>query len=199
MLITVALDSKGAEAAGEWIRAAAPEHPSLIDATHRVAALYNMVNVPTGVWIDERGLMVRPGEVAFVDNRWQEYTKSDMTRYLAALRDWVNTGEQSVFALKPPELRRRLSLPADAHALAAANFGMGEYLHAQGFAEHAIPYFKEAQRLRPESWCYKRQAWQLTDAERFYGTTFQAEVKKLAGRPYYPPLDLSPPADRERG
>ena len=50
--------------------------------------------------------------------------------------------------------------------------------------------FKRAQELQPESWCFKRQAWALTDAERFYGTSFQKEVKALGGRPYYTPLDL---------
>ncbi|PYN10091.1 MAG: hypothetical protein DME06_14760 [Candidatus Rokuibacteriota bacterium] len=69
VVLTVAQDSRGAETAGEWIRAARPEHPALIDRTHRVAALYGMVNVPSIVWIDERGRLVRWGEVAFVDNR----------------------------------------------------------------------------------------------------------------------------------
>ena len=32
--------------------------------------------------------------------------------------------------------------------------------------------------------------WQLTDAEKNYGTSFQAEVGKLGGRPYYVPLEL---------
>lgn len=149
-----------------------------------------MVNVPTSVWIDERGRIVRWGEVAFVDNRWKDYTKSDMAPYLAGLRDWVARGEQSPFALGPGELRRRLALPTPERALAAASFRMGEYLHSLGFAEDAVAYFTEAQRLCPESWCYKRQAWQLTDAEKYYGTSFQAEVKKLGGRPYYPPHRL---------
>ena len=39
--------------------------PSLIDTRHRLADLYNMVNVPTVVWIDERGRIVRPNDVAF--------------------------------------------------------------------------------------------------------------------------------------
>ena len=155
-----------------------------------MAALYNMVNVPTSVWIDEGGRIVRWGEVAFVDNRWKDYTKTDMEPYLAGLRDWVTNGERSAFVLRPAEVRRRLALPTPEHALAAASFRMGEYLHAQGFHEDAVAYFKESQRLHPESWCYKRQAWQLTDAERFYGTSFQAEVKKLGDRPYYQPLDL---------
>jgi hypothetical protein len=36
----------------------------------------------------------------------------------------------------------------------------------------------------------RRQAWALTDAERFYGTNFQKEIKALGGRPHYTPLDL---------
>lgn len=31
----------------------------------------------------------------------------------------------------------------------------------------------------------KRQAWVLSDAERFHSTNFQNEVKVLGGRPYY--------------
>jgi len=128
--------------------------------------------------------------VAFVDNRWRDHTRSDMEEYLAGLRDWVEKGDRSAFVLEPAELRRRLRLPTDDDVLAAANFRMGEYLHARGLAEAAVPYFKTAQRLGPENWCYKRQAWQLTDAERYYGTSFQAEVEKLAGRPYYVPPNL---------
>ncbi|MBI4587613.1 MAG: thioredoxin family protein [Candidatus Rokubacteria bacterium] len=189
-IITVALDSRGAEGAGEWIRAATPEHPSLIDVEHRVAALYNMVNVPTGVWIDEGGRVVRPNEVAFVDNRWIDYTKTDMTRYVAGLRDWVVNGAASAFALTEAELRRRMALPTPAQALAAANFRLGQYLHAQGHWEDAIPCFKQAQAFHPESWCYKRQAWALSDAEKYYGTSFKKEVEALGGKPYYAPLDL---------
>ncbi len=48
----------------------------------------------------------------------------------------------------------------------------------------------EAQGLRPESWCYERQARALTDAETHDGTNFQQEVKALGGRPYDRPLDF---------
>ena len=53
-----------------------------------------------------------------------------------------------------------------------------------------MAFFKRAQALQPESWGFKRQAWALTDAEKFYGTTFQNEVEGAGGRPYYTPLDL---------
>jgi hypothetical protein len=103
-VITVALDSAGPVTAGEWIRAARPTHPALIDVHYEVAARYNMVNVPTAVWIDEQGRIVRPNEVAFADNRWIEYTKFDMTRYLAAIRDWVAKGPDSRYVLTLPSM-----------------------------------------------------------------------------------------------
>jgi peroxiredoxin len=43
-VLAVALD--GREAARPWIEAAAPGYPCLIDRDHRVAELYNLVNVP---------------------------------------------------------------------------------------------------------------------------------------------------------
>ncbi len=189
-VITVALDSAGPAAAGEFIRAANPTHPSLIDAHYEVARAYNMVNVPTAVWIDEEGRIVRPNEMAFADNRWIEYTKFDMTVYLDAVRDWVRRGAQSPYALDAKARRKRLPLPTAEHALAAATFRLAEHLHEIGLPEAAVPFFKRAQALQPESWAFKRQAWALTDAEKYYGTNFQTEVKALAGRPYYTPLNL---------
>ncbi len=50
-MITVALD-RGPDDARPWIEAATPTHPSLIDTRHVLADLYNIVNVPTVVWIE---------------------------------------------------------------------------------------------------------------------------------------------------
>ena len=61
-VLAVALDE--AEAARPWIEAAGASYPCLIDRDHRVADLYNLVNVPQAVWIDEDGRIVRPGETA---------------------------------------------------------------------------------------------------------------------------------------
>ena len=149
-VITVALDSAGAAAAGEFIRAARPTHPSLIDAHYEVARAYNMVNVPTAVWIDEKGSIVRPNEMAFADNRWIEYTRFDMTRYLDAVRDWAERGAESRYALAAKERRRRLALPTTDHVLAAATFRLAEHLHETGRAEAAVALFKRAQALQPE-------------------------------------------------
>src|SRR5262249_4193841 len=95
-------------------------------------------------------------------------------------------------------LRARLAPQIPEHALAAAEFGLAEYLHRTGRGREAIPHYKEAQRLNPDSWNYKRQAWALSDAHRGYGTNFWKEVQKLKGKPYYPPRQLPEPPRRNQ-
>jgi hypothetical protein len=190
--VSVAQDTGGLKDAGPWIAAARPGYTVLIDETHLVTRLYGMMNVPTGVWIDESGRIVRPNEVAFADDRFKTLHGLEAAPYLAAIRDWAENGERSVFALSGAELRERLAPKEPDHALADAEFALGEYLYKTGRGAEAIPHFKEAQRLNPGSWNYKRQAWALSDARRDYGTTFAEEVKKLDGKPYYAPRQLSP-------
>jgi hypothetical protein len=189
-IVSVAEDTGGARDAGPWITPAKPTFTALIDATHHVTRLYDLVNVPTGIWIDERGRMVRPPEVAFVDDRFKPFHGLDAAPYIVAVRDWVEKGEKSAYVLPEDELKRRLAPQDPAHAQAAAEFALGEQLYQAGHGPEAIPHFKEAQRLNPESWNYKRQAWALSDAQRDYGTTFRDEVKKLGDKPYYAPRQL---------
>ena len=187
----MAEDTGGAKDAGQWITAAKPEFTALIDDKQMVTQKYNMVNVPTAVWIDEQGRIVRPNEVAFVDDRFKALTGIDAAPYLDAIRDWAANGAKSVYALSENELKARLKPQSDDRARADAEFLLAEYLYAQGKGVDAIPHFKEAQRLAPDNWNYKRQAWALSDAERDYGTNFRKEVQKLNGKPYYEPRKLT--------
>jgi tetratricopeptide (TPR) repeat protein len=189
-IISIAQDTGGAKAAAPWITAANPEYTALVDDKHLVTQLYGMVNVPTAVWINEKGQIVRPNEVAYVDNRFKQFTNIDALPYLDAIKDWVEKGDRSQFVMKEQEVKERLKAPSPDRATADAEFGMGEYLHNAGKAEDAIPHFKEAQRLDPDNWNYKRQAWALTDSEKNYNTTFMKEVQKLNGKPYYAPRSL---------
>jgi tetratricopeptide (TPR) repeat protein len=189
-IISIAQDTGGVKDAGPWIAAAKPEYPVLIDTKHHVTRLYNMVNVPTAVWINEQGRIVRPNEVAYVDNRFTAMHRVDAAPYLDAIRDWAEKGDRSVFALSEKELRERLAPQKREWALAAAEFGLAEYLYHKGQSAASIRHYKEAQRLNPDNWNYKRQAWALSDAERDYGTSFMKEVQKLGGKPYYEPRRL---------
>jgi hypothetical protein len=198
--IAIAFDSGGNAATEPWIKAAKPTYPCLIDRRHLVAELYDMVNVPTAVWIDERGKIVRPSEPAGVTDAFRKMNHTDFSipadamselqakrkAYQDALRDWVANGSKSRFALSEEEVLKRMHTPDDAQVRAAANFRLGEYLFEKGHAAAAQKYFEEAKRLRPESWNYKRQAWALEDPMKAGGPEFWAAVDSLGERKYYP-------------
>lgn len=198
-IVSVAQDTNGVKDAGPWITAANPTYTALIDDKHLVTKLYNMVNVPTGVWIDEHGKIVRPNEVAFVDDRFKNFSGLDSAPYLNALKDWIEKGSRSIYVMSEARLRERLTLNDPNIILAAAEFGLGEQLYKAGHLPEAIPHFKEAQRLNPKSWNYKRQAYALSDAQRDYGTTFMDEVNKAGGsKLYYTPPDLPAGSDQRK-
>ena len=186
----MAQDTGGVKDAGRWITAAKPDYTVLIDEQQVVTLRYGMVNVPTAVWIDERGRIVRPNEVAFIDDRFKSFTKMESAPYIDAIRDWAQNGSKSVFVLSESELKQRLKPQSEDRARADVEFALGEYLYKIGKGAEAIPHFKEAQRLDPDNWNYKRQAWSLSDADRDYGTNFRKEVEKLNGQPYYEPHKL---------
>lgn len=187
----MAQDTNGVKDAGPWITAAHPTYTVLIDEKHLVSKLYNMVNVPTGVWVDEQGKIVRPNEVAFVDDRFKDFSGLDSAPYLNALADWVGKGNNSSYVMGEEQLREKLTVNNPDIILAAAEFGLGEHLYKSGHLTEAIPHFKAAQRLNPKNWNYKRQAYALSDAKRDYGTTFINEVEKAGGsKVYYPSPDL---------
>ena len=190
-IISIAQDTGGAKDAAPWITAAKPEYVALIDDKHLVTQLYNMVNVPTAVWINEKGMIVRPNEVAYVDNRYKAMHGIDAGPYLDAIRDWVANGDRSQFVMNEQEVKERLKPQSAERSMADAEFALAEYMHKNGKGEDAITHFKEAQRLDPDNWNYKRQAWALSDAEKNYGTSFMKEVQKLNGKPYYAPRKLT--------
>jgi hypothetical protein len=61
-VVTVCLEMAGPERAREFVDAAEPRHPSLIDVSHEMDARFGVVNIPNVVWIDETGTIVRPAE-----------------------------------------------------------------------------------------------------------------------------------------
>ena len=212
-IVTVALDTGGVDIVRPWIEAAQPEHPSLIDQAHIVDELFGIVNVPSGVWIDEEGMIVRPPETAYpaqpnykdqqippnATPREVEHITAvralrvEAEKYVAALRDWVEHGSESRFALTPDEVVRRSRPRPVAEAQAAAHFELGQHLHRLGKPDGAIHHFREAYRLQPDNWTYKRQAWNLlaegVSPMDVYGADWLTDVKKIGAENYYPPLD----------
>lgn len=150
--ITVALDS-GAEAARPFIERAAPTHPALIDPEHQVADLFNMINVPTMVWIDEEGRIVRPNDQQFGTDMFVQLTGKPSAPFLAALRAWVHEGRG---ALAPDDIRGQQLLPTAEQQLARAEFRLGWHLHRLGKTAAAERHFVRAAELAPTDWTIRR-------------------------------------------
>lgn len=181
-VISIALD-KNADDARPWIEAARPQHPSLIDTKHLVADLYNMVNVPTILWIDESGVIVRPNDVAYGDNTWQQVTGFDAEVHKKALRAWVKTGEVAYSGDRARELQR---LPTQEHQQARAEFALGQWLWEQGRLDAAKPHFERAGELAPDDFTIRRGSMPMREIDPM-GPEFFKMVGEWAeaGNEYY--------------
>jgi hypothetical protein len=192
MVITVALD-KSAEDARPWIEAARPTqasmpmHVALVDPQHRLADLYNIVNVPTVFWIDERGRIVRPNDVAFGTDTFKAITGLESARHLGALRAWVK-GEAP--ALPAGASARDLQpLPTAADQQARAEFGLGEWLFRQGRRDAAARHFLRGGDLAPHDFTIRRGTMPMRGVDPM-GPEFRAMLQDWVGKghPYYRPL-----------
>jgi len=207
IIIAVAEESRGAQTAREFIDEAKPTYVTLIDREHHVADLYNMVNVPQSVWIDEHGRIVRPTETAGSHDSWRAMNREDMSlpdesaaiiakaqeTYVNAVRDWAINGAASKHVFNREQARAHLQLPDANVALANANFRLGRYLHDQGKTDEAAALFKTASDLRPESWNIYRQAMNLKELGPMglaADQGFFERVDALGSDRYYPPPDI---------
>jgi hypothetical protein len=202
-VLAVALDSR-ADAARPWIEAARPEYPVLIDRGHLVAELYNMVNVPQAVWIDERGRIVRPTENAGAFEGFRAMDRATRSlppevaakvanaksTYVAAVRDWVEKGAASAHVFDPAKARAHVPRMDDAIAAAHASFRFGQVLLERGRETEARVFLEEARRLHPESWAIWRQLAAPNETGLAAGPEFWARVDALGERHYYPPVDM---------
>jgi hypothetical protein len=229
-VIAVAFDTGGPSAVRDFIRppqllppmfqfmgwsrslaadAAVPTYPCLIDERHVLGEALGIVNVPTAVWIDEAGMIVRPPEVpgatdAFRSMNFQthelprERAEDSQVRrqvYLDAVRDWIDRGQASEHVLAPDEVRRRMRGVDRNASLAAAHFRLGVWLAQHGEREAGQRAFETAISLHPESWRFRRQKIILSDpaltGQLAATPEFWQAVQALGDRYYYPPTEMA--------
>jgi hypothetical protein len=225
----VALDAAGAAAAAPHIRpqamaggmfdfmgwdralssrAAAPEYPCVIDERHLTGERYGIVNVPTALWIDEAGHIVRPPEAPGVSDAFRAFDRktgafprevgrdSRLRRkvYVEAVRDWIENGAASRHVLAPDEVRRRMRGVGPEESLAEAHFRLGVALMRRGARDAATAALERAVALRPESWRFRRQKIVLVEpglaGQIASNGEFWREVEALGDRFYYPPTEM---------
>lgn len=201
MVVAVAEESRGAEHARPWIDQAKSDYWQLIDTEHRLEDLYNLVNVPQAIWIDEKGTIVRPPETAGSTDHFrrmdlttrtmspkdQEERLAARTAYMDAVRAWVTTGKHAL-----PETAARANLPKVTPEMAEsrARFRLGVWLRANGRAAEGDKQMAEASRLYPDSWSMWRQAADLDEVGKASSPEFWKRVQALGDKPYYPPPKL---------
>jgi hypothetical protein len=218
-IVTVALDLE-VDAARSWIERSGAEHPQLVDTAHKLDELLGVVNVPSALWVDEDGMIVRPLHTAAVERydfsklktpeglpddldahirdmleQVKRIPRFDADHYVEALRDWVEHGAASEYALSPDEVVRRSAPRPPAVAEAAAEFELGQYLHHAGHVDDARAHFRAAHRLQPDNWTYKRNAWELVSPgiqgpTDFYDGDWLGDIKAAGPEHYYAPPDF---------
>jgi hypothetical protein len=202
-VVAVAMDSRPADPL-PWIEAARPSYLTLIDRDHRLAELYNMVNVPEAVWIDEEGRIVRPPEPAGSYegfrrmNRETKEMPEEVARltaqtkaaYVDAIRDWVRNGPRSEYALDPRRASARLKAPDENVARAHVVFRLGQQLIRAGRPEEGRRWLQEASRLHPDSWCMWRQQAGVNDTGLASLPDFWERVDALGDKRYYPAIEM---------
>ena len=182
VVITVAMD-RTADDARPWIEAAKPTHPSLIDTQHLVADLYNMVNVPTIVWIDEEGRVARPNDVAFGQDTFKAMTGIDSAKHLNALRAWVR-GEAP--SMTPDNVHSRRSSPTRQDQEARAEFGLAFWLYEHDRNEAAERHFLRGGELAPHDFMIRRGSLPMRGSDPM-GPEFARMLMEweAAGNSYY--------------
>ena len=181
-VITVALD-KSPDDPRPFIEAAAPTHPSLIDTEHVVADRYRIINVPTVVWIDERGRIVRPNDPVFGNDNFVALHGIESAPHLAALRAWVT---EDRLPYDEAEVRERQVLPTAAEQLARTEFTLAWHLHRAGRAEPAERHFVRAGELAPHDFTIRRGSMPIRGLDPM-GPDFAELYTEWAkaGMPYY--------------
>ena len=203
VVLSVSMDSRAGDAL-PWIEAAHPTYPVLLDRDHRLAELYQIVNVPQAVWIDEAGRIVRPAEPAGayegfrrMNRETREMPEDVATRtaaaratYLDAIRDWVRRGPESAHAFRAAAARAHMAAPGEDVAQAHAAFRLGQLLIRRGESDEGRRWLAEASRLHPESWCIWRQQAGVNETGLASLPDFWQRVDALGDRRYYAKVDM---------
>mgnify|MGYP001163638699 CR=1 FL=1 len=195
VLICVAEDTGGEAAAGPIFDAAQPTFIQVVDPDHIVSSAFNFVNVPSSVWINEKGRIVRIDEGTYSKihsmGEGQEAITFGNDVYTPALKDWVAKGEKSKFVQSAKEVTGNIREHTFDQMKADAAFRLANFFRLHGRKEKAEKYWKMCQELNPDSINFIRQNLTLTK-EGSAGETFMQVMGEYVsqGKDYYRPLDI---------
>jgi len=195
VLICVAQDTGGEAAAGPIFDAANPTYIQVVDENHIISSAFNFVNVPSSVWIDEEGRIVRIDEGTYskthaIGEGEQAITFGNDV-YTPALKDWVARGADSEFVQSAATVTGNIREHSFDQLKADAAFRLANLFRAHGQKEKTEVYWEMAKALNPDSINFIRQNLTLSE-EGSAGETFMQVMGEYVaqGREYYRPLDI---------
>ncbi|GAB1822050.1 redoxin domain-containing protein [Herbidospora sp. RD11066] len=173
-VVPISLDRDRADAAA-W-------HDGPVDAEGVVAELYNVINVPTVVWIDEDGRVARPQDTMTATDTFRSMNGLSSEAAVAALRHWALTGES---AASGQSLRRATEEERTArlHARIAA------WAFREGRPDQARHHLALAAELAPHDVAIRRGLMPLDGIDPFGEAYFELRGElESAGIAIYRPL-----------
>src|SRR5262249_35325692 len=151
-IIAAAQDTGGEAAAGPWYERAKSTYTTLVDPSHKVSSLFNLVNVPSAVMVDEEGRIVRINEGTYSHTITLGTLTIGTDEYRPAVRDWVLKGRNSKYVWSRDKVLEKIRRRTDNEALAEPTFKLGVYYFQQHDETRARAYWKKAEELYPDSW-----------------------------------------------
>ncbi|MGI9659670.1 MAG: hypothetical protein ACR2OD_12230 [Gaiellaceae bacterium] len=161
-----------------------------------------MTNVPSAVWIDEAGDVVRSTEDCGSSDAWRFTLDRDTHEmppeaaadaaarhavYFDAVRDWARRGADSRHVRGAADASVEASVADRDEARAAAFFRLAVHLRESGDRDGARSWMHEAAALSKRSWRIKRELWTLDDPGNLFAGDFWSEVDALGDQRYYDP------------
>jgi peroxiredoxin len=138
--------------------------PVLLDRQHLLSELYAISNVPTVVWIDEVGTIVRPNGLIFGTDTFADFTGVDSTPALDQLRSWVLDG---VAPLEPKDAAGAIEDLSDDELDARLHFRVGVEAKRRGNDDVAHVHLRKAGQLAPMDFSVRRAAMPLLGEDPF--------------------------------
>lgn len=121
--------------------------PVLYDPQHVLTELYAISNVPTVVWIDETGRIVRPNAEAFGTDTFKDFTGHASSPHLQLVRDWVRKG---VVPIEEEEAKGVVADLSDDEVLARLHFRIAAELRRRGDEDGTRRHIDTASALAPD-------------------------------------------------
>ena len=157
--------------------------PVLYDPHHLLAELYAISNVPTVVWVDEEGMIVRPNGLIFGTDTFADFTGVDSTPQLAAMARWARDGELPLLAA---EAKGAVADLSDIELEARLAFKLGAQCLRDGKPEAARRNLEEASRLAPFDFSVRRAAMPLLGKDPFGDEFLEVyDQWQAQGAPYH--------------